>query len=200
MKTNLTLIILLTLVLVVMTVPAFAQRGGLGAGIGLGGGARVGTGADAQVGGATVGAGTHADVQTKPSVPAKTETTARSDDHAGAGIVARIDDNPELASRVQAMLPSGTSMSSAAAGFRNEGQFLAALHTSQNLNIPFSELKAKMTGSDHMSLGEAIKSSKPNMSGDEANEEAKKSERQAKVTASAKASAAARTKVDSDKR
>jgi hypothetical protein len=201
MKTNLTLIALLTFVLVIMSVPAFAQRGGLGAGVGLGGGARVGSGAGAQVGGTTIGAGTHADVQTNTSAQAKTGATARSDDHAGAGIVTRIDSNPELASRVQAMLPSGMSMSGAAAGFKNEGQFLAALHASQNLNIPFSELKAKMTGSEHMSLGEAIKTSKPKMSDDEAKEETKKAERQAKVTASAKASASAAAKAeDSDKR
>jgi hypothetical protein len=202
MKTNLTLITLLTFAVVIMAVPAFAQHGGLGAGVGLGGGARVGTGAGAQAGGATVGAGTHADVHTDTSVNA---SSGRSDDHAnahaGTGIVTRIDANPELASRVQAMLPSGMSMSTAAAGFRNEGQFLAALHVSQNLGIPFSELKAKMTGSEHMSLGEAIKSSKPKMSNDEAKEEAKKADKQAKVTASAKETASAATKVeDSGKR
>ena len=197
MKTNLTLIALMALVLVVMTVPGFAQRGGLGAGVGLGG-ARVGTGAGAQVGGTTVGAGTHTDVQTNTSVKAGTD--GRSDDHASAGIVTRIDANPELSSRVQAMLPSGMSMSSAAAGFKNEGQFLAALHASQNLGIPFSELKAKMTGSEHMSLGEAIKTSKPSISDSEAKQAAKKAEQQAKVTASAKATASAAAKAeDSDK-
>ena len=89
------------------------------------------------------------------------------------------------------MLPSGMTMSQAAAGFKNEGQFIAALHVSQNLGIPFSEMKAKMTGSEHMSLGEAIKSSKPAMTNEEAKDEAKKAERQAKVTSSAKATASA---------
>jgi len=42
MKTYMTLISLLTVTLIVMAVPAFAQHGGLGAGVGLGGGARVG--------------------------------------------------------------------------------------------------------------------------------------------------------------
>ena len=52
-----------------------------------------------------------------------------------------------------------------------------------------------------MSLGEAIKASKPKMSDDEAKEETKKAEKEAKVTASAKAAASAATKVeDSDKR
>jgi hypothetical protein len=34
----------------------------------------------------------------------------------------------------------------ASAGFKNQGQFIAALHVSQNLNIPFSDLKAVMLG------------------------------------------------------
>jgi hypothetical protein len=189
MKTNLTLITLFTFTLVVIAIPAFAQHGGLGAGVGLGGGARVGAGGGAQVGGTTVGARTNTDVH------ANTSTRSEENEaHSGAAIVTRIDSNPEMASRVQAMLPSGMSMSSAAAGFTNEGQFLAALHASHNLDIPFSELKAKMTGSEHMSLGEAIKTSKPKMSDDEAKEETKKAEKQAKVTASAKAHASADAK------
>jgi hypothetical protein len=200
MKTNLTLITLLTFALAVMAVPAFAQHGGLGAGVGLGGGARVGAGGGAQAGGTTVGARTDADVHANTSAHSE-DAEHKSEAHSGTAIVTRIDSNPEMASRVQAMLPSGMSMSSAAAGFRNEGQFLAALHASHNLDIPFSELKAKMTGSEHMSLGEAIKTSKPKMSDDEAKEEGKKAEKEAKVTASAKARASAATKVeDSDKR
>jgi len=63
---------------------------------------------------------------------------------------------------------------------RNEPQFLAALQASRNLDIPFQDLKAKMTGSDSMSLGAAIKASKPGMSDSEAKEAANKAERQAK--------------------
>jgi hypothetical protein len=44
----------------------------------------------------------------------------------------------------------------AAIEFRNEGQFIAALHISPNLNIPFDQLKAKMTGDPSMSPGKAI--------------------------------------------
>ena len=65
---------------------------------------------------------------------------------------------------------------------RNEPQFLAALQASRNLDIPFQDLKAKMTGSDSMSLGAAIKASKPGMSDSEAKEAANKAERQAKET------------------
>ena len=34
----------------------------------------------------------------------------------------------------------------ASKGFKNQGQFIAALHVSRNLNIPFADLKTAMTG------------------------------------------------------
>jgi hypothetical protein len=37
----------------------------------------------------------------------------------------------------------------AAKGFTSESQFLAALHASKDLNIPFAQIKAEMTGRDH---------------------------------------------------
>jgi hypothetical protein len=37
-------------------------------------------------------------------------------------------------------------LNAASEGFRNQGQFLAALHVSKNLNIPFKDLKAAMLG------------------------------------------------------
>lgn len=69
--------------------------------------------------------------------------------------------NPALASRLQPLLPAGTSVESAAAGFRNQGQFVAAVHVSHNLNIPFAQLKTEMTGPDHDSLGQAIQELRP---------------------------------------
>jgi hypothetical protein len=47
-------------------------------------------------------------------------------------------------------------LASAATGFRNQGQFIAALHVSQNLHIPFAALKSDMIGPHHDSLGQAI--------------------------------------------
>jgi hypothetical protein len=50
----------------------------------------------------------------------------------------------------------------AAAGFKNRGQFIAALHVCHNLDIPFAQLKADMTGTEHhYSLGKAIHDLKP---------------------------------------
>ena len=55
--------------------------------------------------------------------------------------------NPKLDARLQKLLPAGTNVQDAAAGFKNWGQFVAATHVSQNLGISFAELKAQMTGS-----------------------------------------------------
>src|SRR5262245_31097374 len=74
----------------------------------------------------------------------------------------RIERNTALKSKVQGMLPPGTDLKTAAGGFKNEGQFIAALHVSKNLTIPFDQLKAKMTGSNPMPLGQAIHALKPN--------------------------------------
>ena len=73
----------------------------------------------------------------------------------------RIATNPALATRLQPLLPSGMTLAAAATGFRNQGQFIAALHVSRNLNIPFAQLKAEMTGSGHDSLGRAIHDLRP---------------------------------------
>ena len=60
----------------------------------------------------------------------------------------------------------------ASLGFKNQGQFIAALHVSENLGIPFTELKSHMvtitpgapgeppTATQTGSLGQAIQASK----------------------------------------
>jgi hypothetical protein len=76
-------------------------------------------------------------------------------------IAHKISSNPALAAKVQALLPAGVTLNQASKGFRNEEQFLEALHVSKDLNIPFAQLKAEMTGKDHDSLGVAIQELKP---------------------------------------
>ena len=46
-------------------------------------------------------------------------------------------------------------------GFRNEGQFLATLHVANNLNLSFTDLKARIVGGE--SLGGAIRALRPNV-------------------------------------
>lgn len=87
--------------------------------------------------------------------------------------------NPKLEERVKGMLPANTSLDDASAGFKNRGQFIAALQASKNLDIPFSQLKARMTGNDPSSLGESIGSLRPELGKAKANDEAKRAEKAA---------------------
>ena len=80
--------------------------------------------------------------------------------------------NPKLEARLLALLPAGMNIPDASQGFKNWGQFVAAVHVSNNLNIPFADLKARVTGfapgptpgstvqTAPMSLGQAIQSFK----------------------------------------
>jgi hypothetical protein len=68
--------------------------------------------------------------------------------------------NTNLAQKLNGRLPAGTDLMAASAGFRNLGQFVAAVNVSNNLNIPFLELKARMVDQG-MSLGQAIHDARP---------------------------------------
>jgi len=89
-------------------------------------------------------------------------------------IAAKIQSHPKLASKLTGMLPDGMTLDQAAMGFKNQGQFIAALHVSKNLGIPFADLKTEMTGISPTgttstagtpvktkSLGQAIQALKP---------------------------------------
>jgi hypothetical protein len=91
---------------------------------------------------------------------------------AGANFAARLANNPTLSARLLALLqPTGfcastctkTDLMTAATGFRNQGQFIAALHVADNLKLTamqFKNLLAEMTGKgedkNHDSLGQAL--------------------------------------------
>jgi len=64
--------------------------------------------------------------------------------------------NTNLRTKLASRLPMGTDINDAAGDFRNLGQFVAAVNVSYNLRIPFADLKAKMTGTNPLSLGQAI--------------------------------------------
>ena len=61
-------------------------------------------------------------------------------------IAQKISSNRGLQPKVRALLPAGMTLNQASLGFKNQGQFLAALHVSRNLGIPFADLKTAMTG------------------------------------------------------
>jgi hypothetical protein len=53
----------------------------------------------------------------------------------------------------KASLAPKTGLQTAASGFKNQGQFIAALHVSHNRNIPFDQLKTDMmTSTIHSAL------------------------------------------------
>lgn len=70
--------------------------------------------------------------------------------------------NPRVVAKLKAMLPPDLSVQQAAKGFNNQGQFVAAVQVSHNLEIPFPRLKDKVVGQG-MSLGQAIQSLRPDV-------------------------------------
>lgn len=72
----------------------------------------------------------------------------------------KLQKNTNLASKLQGRLPAGTDLMTASSGFRNLGQFVAAVNVSNNLGIPFAQLKTRMVD-DGMSLGQSIQALKP---------------------------------------
>ena len=98
--------------------------------------------------------------------------------------------NTHLSSKLTSLLPAGTNLQTAAGGFRNLGQFVAAVHVSHNLGIPFDQLKctelatADACGtmtvpSKGSRLGQAIQTLKPTMSSAESKSAAKQAEKEA---------------------
>jgi hypothetical protein len=71
----------------------------------------------------------------------------------------KLQKNTNLAGKLQSRLPAGTDLNTAAAGFRNLGQFVAAVNVSNNLGLDFTTLKTAMV-TDGKSLGQAIQSQK----------------------------------------
>lgn len=101
---------------------------------------------------------------------AKAETRAvRAETKAARTQAKGANTNPKQEARLLARLPPGTNIQDASSGFKNRGQFIAAVNASNNHNIPFADLKAKMTGiapgateptMTPMSLGQALQSFK----------------------------------------
>jgi hypothetical protein len=61
--------------------------------------------------------------------------------------------------RLAALVPAGLTPEDACRGFKDLSECSAALHVAQNLNIPFADLKDRMTSGQ--SLGTAIHALKP---------------------------------------
>jgi hypothetical protein len=82
----------------------------------------------------------------------------------GMSASTQLANNAALSAQIQPLLPAGSTIATASAGFANQGQFIAALHVSQNLGIPFAQLKADLTQAHPDSLGQAIHALRPDLS------------------------------------
>lgn len=160
-------------VLLLGSIPVLAQRGGghgggMGGGGGMGAGAGTGRGSEGGPNNQGMGGdrrmsgmdhGRNSDVWSGNKTPGEL-----------------LSQNTKLSSKLQSLLPAGTDLQQAAAGFKNLGEFVSAVHVSHNLGIPFDQLKAKMTGPDGESLGKAIHDLRPDV---KAKAEAKRAHKQA---------------------
>jgi hypothetical protein len=168
MKNLLTLLVSVSVLLFLSAASASAQ----GKALGSGAAASVGHGHGADHDQANNGSGTKGDHDSH------TDWQARFNE--------RLQKDPTLAAKIQNLLPPGTNLKTAEMGFKDRGQFLAAAHVSKNLDIPWDQLKAAVTGlsaqgqsvSAPMSLGKAIQELKPTLTHDQVNDAVKKAEKQ----------------------
>ena len=68
--------------------------------------------------------------------------------------------NNVLANTLRGRLPPGTDLTAAAGGFRRLELFVATVHASNNVAVPFAELKRRIVN-DGMTLGQAIQDIRP---------------------------------------
>jgi hypothetical protein len=105
--------------------------------------------------------GTHSTAATtKSSTPTSTTPSGTGSTTTLTPVQQKLQQNTNLADKLRTRLPDGTNVMDAAAGFRNLGQFVAAVNVSNNLHLDFTELKTHMVD-DGMSLGQAIQRTKP---------------------------------------
>lgn len=115
---------------------------------------------------------TTASTSTGSNSPSGTTTTTWQPTNA---VAEKLMTKPNQLAKLKAVLPAGTDINDATAGFKNFGQLNAAVNVSQNLGIDFADLKASMTGitidgdktnQPTKSLGQAIQQFKPGVDAD----------------------------------
>jgi hypothetical protein len=96
---------------------------------------------------------TPSDTSTTPS----TGTTPIVDGPPSNPVAIKIYNNPAQLAKIQPQLDAlGLTLEDATKGFRNQGQFIAALNAAKNRNLDFVALQEAMT-IDGLSLGQAAK-------------------------------------------
>jgi hypothetical protein len=111
---------------------------------------------------ATTTARSSTSTKTTTSTPAGSTTLATTVDFTTGKVGEKLARNSALRSKVETRLSTlgydGT-VYQAAYGFKNLGQFVAATNVSQNLGIPFEQLKIQMTGLSVAADGTVLKAS-----------------------------------------
>ena len=107
----------------------------------------------------------------------------------GTGALEKLQRKPDLAAKIRAQLPAGTSILDAALGYNGIRDFEDAVFTARDLSIPFAELKCAELGgmfcdpqsnSHEVSLEKAIHALKPEMSKSDVKNAVKKAKQEAK--------------------
>src|SRR5687768_6604459 len=138
------------------TASATTTTGG-GAGKGQGAGAGKGNTKHTTVTASTTTTGTGTTSGSTTGSGSTTTTTATTTPVAPPNALStKISKNPQQLARFTGMLPEGMTIEAATAGFRNQGQFVAALNASKNQGVSFADLQTAMTV-DGLSLGQAVK-------------------------------------------
>src|SRR3954467_2658154 len=94
------------------------------------------------------------------AVPVRTTAVKRTAKPAPSPVQKEVQRNPVLADSLRVCLPMGADLNTAAGGFRRLELFVATVHASNNIDIPFSELKRRIVN-DGMTLGQAIQDMRP---------------------------------------
>jgi len=144
--------------------------GGPPAGAGPGMGGQMGPGMGGPMG--SMGPAGHGQMdQTGQMGPQATQSGRKS-------VSDLLTQNTKLSSQLQSILGSDVSLQQASSGFKNLGLFVAAVHVSKNLNIPFDQLSAAIQKDGN--LGKAIRSLQPNLSKSQLKDSVKTAHQQAK--------------------
>jgi hypothetical protein len=145
-----------------------------------------GTGQGPAVSGAHIPDTSHSSSDHGKSADHANTTQGQTHSTSQANFMDRITSNQKLTDRLTDLLPgdwktAGMTLTQAADGFKNQGQFIAFLHVSKNLGLTYmqwTEMRDKLaTGK---SLGSAIHDVKPDLSQTQINVQVQTAEQQAK--------------------
>jgi hypothetical protein len=139
------------------TSPASTANGGAANGKPAATPATHGGGANAKPKGTSTAAPVSSSATNTPTAGTTTGTTGTGTTTTPPNaLTTKLSSKPQQLSRIKAMLPDGMTLNEATTGFRNQGQFIAALEASLNQHVSFADLQEAMTVKG-LSLGQAVK-------------------------------------------